>query len=390
MQMLGVWPCFLYFLYSFGRGRGNWRSSAPQNDSPPQVDPFPAPAVNDRQPPSMDYYQQNNPAPPLDVKMDVANEVPVSDSDTSMQEGEQQPENRKRPWEKPGGIKIKRKKVPGAKNLKIRRYVQPKNAVMCLNELRPGVTYTTEQEGGVGQPFCISVEVDTQKYRGFGSSKQLAKQAAAEAALISFVKPPVTANSTENQEEDKTPWATLASFAIYKLFNDWREGRVGMCPPPAQPYGTAVPPGFQAFLNQPVGGGSAVKEESPQAAAFAEAICAHLGGRAPSATGTDVKPDTNSAFQATEPVKVPNPAKQVPENAAGMHPVMVLHQMKPGLQYTVSQTMREGKTFFSVTVDIDGKEFVGEGPNVKKAKFFLAKEAISGLYGVESTFETPA
>lgn len=85
-------------------------------------------------------------------------------------------------------------------------------------------------------------QVDGQKYRGFGSSKQLAKQAAAEAALISFVKPPVT-TGMEGVEEDKTPWATLASFAIYKLFNDWREGRVGMCPPPPQPYGTALPPG---------------------------------------------------------------------------------------------------------------------------------------------------
>lgn len=47
--------------------------------------------------------------------------------------------------------------------------------------------------------------------------------------------------------------------------------------------------GFQAFLNQPVGGGSAVKEESPQAAAFAEAICAHLGGRAPNTPATDAK-----------------------------------------------------------------------------------------------------
>ncbi|XP_045593766.1 double-stranded RNA-specific editase 1 isoform X3 [Procambarus clarkii] len=343
-----------------GRGRGNWRSPAQSGD-------LQEGSVNNQQPSSMDFYQDNLPAP-MDSKMDVGNEViwqttgnvrmnlpkvPVSDSDTSMQEGEQQPENRKRPWEKPGGIKIKRKKVPGAKNLKIRRYVQPKNAVMCLNELRPGVTYTTEQEGGVGQPFCISVEVsngtETQKYRGFGSSKQLAKQAAAEAALISFVKPPVTANSTENQEEDKTPWATLASFAIYKLFNDWREGRVGMCPPPAQPYGTAVPP---AFLNQPVGG-SAVKEESPQAAAFAEAICAHLGGRAPNTPATDAK--------STEPVKVPNPAKQVPENAAGMHPVMVLHQMKPAVQYSVSQTMRESKPFFTVSAEIDGKEFTGEG-----------------------------
>ncbi|XP_042213651.1 double-stranded RNA-specific editase 1-like isoform X2 [Homarus americanus] len=372
-----------------GRGRSNWRSgAAAAGESPPEVDTFPAPPVND-QSPAMDFYQQNLPAPAVDVKMDV----PVSDSDASMQEGEQQAETRKRPWEKPGGIKIKRKKVPGAKNLKIRRYVQPKNAVMCLNELRPGVTYTTEQEGGVGQPFCISVEVstgvDSQKYRGFGSSKQLAKQAAAEAALISFVKPPVTTNNTENQEEDKTPWATLASFAIYKLFNDWREGRVGMCPPPAQPYGTAVPPGYQAFLNQQTVGTTTVKEETPQAAAFAEAICAHLGGRAPNTPATDAK-DTNLSFQSTEPMKVPNPAKQVPENAAGMHPVMVLHQMKPGLQYTVSQTMRESKPFFSVTADIDGKEFSGEGPNVKKAKFFLAKEAILGLYGVESSFETPA
>ncbi|XP_069956045.1 double-stranded RNA-specific editase B2-like isoform X4 [Cherax quadricarinatus] len=364
-----------------GRGRSNWRSSTPPDESPPQVEP-----------PMNSFYQENLPAPPLDVKMDDCSEVTMCDNEMQLQEGEQQPEKRKRPWEKPGGVKIKRKKVPGAKNLKIRKYVQPKNAVMCLNELRPGVTYTTEQEGGVTQPFCISVEVsngvDSQKYRGFGSSKQLARQAAAEAALISFVKPPVTSNSSESQEEDKTPWATLASFAIYKLFNDWREGRVGTCPPPAQPYGTAVPPGFQAFLNQSVGT-NAVKDGSAQTAAFTEAICAHLGGRTPHAPVTDIKVDTNVCAQSAEAVKVPNPAKQVPENAGSMHPVTVLHQMKPGLQYTVNRTMNENKPFFTVTANIDGKDFTGEGPNVKKAKFFLAKEAILELYGIESTFEPP-
>ncbi|XP_063844628.1 double-stranded RNA-specific editase 1-like isoform X6 [Scylla paramamosain] len=392
-----------------GRGRGrNWRTaSVPE----PPVDAFPAPELNSQPAANLDFYQENSSdmagqdnhntdmhAPDMDMKMEgQESHVMVSDSDASMQEGEQQAETRKRPWEKPGGredgIKVKRKKVPGAKNLKIRRYVQPKNAVMCLNELRPGVTYTTEQEGGVGQPFCISVEIDGQKYRGFGSSKQLAKQAAAEAALISFVKPPVT--TAENQEEDKTPWATLASFAIYKLFNDWREGRVGMCPPPSQPYGAAIPP---AFLSQPIGPAAttAVKEESPQAAAFTEAICAHLGGRAPNTPAVDpkltepMKAESNFPFQSTEPVKVPNPAKQVPESAASMHPVMVLHQMKPGLQYNINQTTRDNKPFFTVTADIDGKEFSGEGTNVKKAKFFLAKAAILGLYGVESTFEISA
>jgi len=379
---------------SRGRGRSSWRTNAQSNsESATPVEAFPAPAVNNQVPPPMDFYQQNLPAPP---EMEVAATefeaapVPVSDnSDASMQEGEQQGEKRNRPWDKPG-IKVKRKKIPGAKNLKIRRYVQPKNAVMCLNELKPGVTYTMEQEGGVGQPFCVSVEVpgaiDGQKYRGFGSSKQLAKQAAAEAALISFVKPPVATATPETQEEDKTPWATLASFAIYKLFNDWREGRVGMCSPPAQPYGTALPPGMvQAFLNQTMGAPVTPKEESttPQATMFTEAISAHLGGRAPNTPAADLK-------STDIMVKIPNPAKAVPDNAASMHPVMVLHQMKPGLLYNVSQTTKEGKPFFSVTVDIDGKQFCGEGLNVKKAKFFLAKAALLAVYQLESTFEAPA
>ncbi|KAK3870437.1 hypothetical protein Pcinc_024326 [Petrolisthes cinctipes] len=390
-----------------GRGRGSWRTNAQPTTETTPAEAFPAPPVNNQVSASMDFYQQNITTQAMDqfeTPVSVPVTVPVTDSDVTMQEGgEQQGETRKRHWERPGGVKVKRKRVPGAKNLKIRRYVQPKNAVMCLNELRPGVSYTTEQEGGVGQPFCISVEVpgavDGQKYRGFGSSKQLAKQAAAEAALISFVKPPV-ATATESAEEDKTPWATLASFAIYKLFNDWREGRVGMCPPPPQPYGTALPPGMvQAFLNQTMGAPTTVKEDTttPQATMFSEAISAHLGGRAPNTPAVEIKNQSqgvNDGSGVLQPadilLKVPNPAKQVPDNAATMHPVMVLHQMKPTVQYNVSQTVKDSKPFFTVTTDIDGKEFTGEGTNVKKAKFFLAKSAIKSLYSIDSTFEQPA
>lgn len=359
-----------------GRGRRAWR------ETPAEVPvmEMPEPEIH------------NNVLDSQDVKME---ESIGMDAEMPM-EGEGK-EGRKRPWEKPGGVKAKRKKVPGAKNLKIRKYVQPKNAVMCLNELRPGVVYATEQEGGVSQPFCVSVEVDSQKYRGFGTSKQLAKQAAAEAALISFVKPPVVNSTTkEPKEEDKTPWATLASFAIYKLFNDWRDGRVGMCPPPGnQAYGAAVPAGFTSFL------AAAEKEEAANAAAFTEAISAHLGGRAPhggnltggATTGTELGKEADFLLQqeaiAGGEGKVPKPAKQVPENAAAMHPVMVLHQMKPGLQYNITQLTKDGKLYFTINADIDGQSFMGEGPNVKKAKFNLAKTAILELYEVDSTFEAP-
>nr|CAD7404858.1 unnamed protein product [Timema cristinae] len=79
---------------------------------------------------------------------------------------------------------------------------QPKNAVCALNELRPGLAYTTvDQSGPVHAPtFTVSVEmfilkpphycpqVNGQTYTGQGRSKKLAKHAAAEAALRSFVQ----------------------------------------------------------------------------------------------------------------------------------------------------------------------------------------------------------
>ncbi|CAL4177154.1 unnamed protein product, partial [Meganyctiphanes norvegica] len=132
-----------------GRGRGgSWRPGAAV-DMP---EAFPPPPANSKQEP-MEYYAQGIPS------------GDIMEDDLS-QDGEM----RKRPWEKTGGVKPKRKKVPGLKNLRIRRYVQPKNAVMCLNELRPGVGYTTEQEGGVGQPFCISVEVKIKKRLKYGNN----------------------------------------------------------------------------------------------------------------------------------------------------------------------------------------------------------------------------
>uniref|UniRef100_A0A1B0CVB8 Uncharacterized protein n=2 Tax=Lutzomyia longipalpis TaxID=7200 RepID=A0A1B0CVB8_LUTLO len=67
---------------------------------------------------------------------------------------------------------------------------QPKNPVALLNELRQGLTYTLEaQTGPVHAPlFTISVEVDGQTYTGQGRSKKMARLAAAESALRSFIQ----------------------------------------------------------------------------------------------------------------------------------------------------------------------------------------------------------
>ncbi|XP_064644434.1 double-stranded RNA-specific editase 1-like isoform X2 [Lineus longissimus] len=76
----------------------------------------------------------------------------------------------------------KRKKVPGPR--------LPKNALMQLNEIKPGLVFKmVTQSGPVHAPtFTMSVEVNGQTFEGNGTNKRKAKQAAAEKALVSFVQ----------------------------------------------------------------------------------------------------------------------------------------------------------------------------------------------------------
>ncbi|KAG1671843.1 Double-stranded RNA-specific editase 1 [Nymphon striatum] len=68
----------------------------------------------------------------------------------------------------------------------------PKTALMKLNEAMPGLSYEVERIGGPPhQPiFRATVLVEKQIYEGSGKSKQLAKLAAANSALRSFIQFP--------------------------------------------------------------------------------------------------------------------------------------------------------------------------------------------------------
>nr|2L3C_A Chain A, Double-stranded RNA-specific editase 1 [Rattus norvegicus] len=70
--------------------------------------------------------------------------------------------------------------------------VLPKNALMQLNEIKPGLQYMLlSQTGPVHAPlFVMSVEVNGQVFEGSGPTKKKAKLHAAEKALRSFVQFP--------------------------------------------------------------------------------------------------------------------------------------------------------------------------------------------------------
>lgn len=113
---------------------------------------------------------------------------------------------------------------------------------MVLNELVKNVVCTVSddpQMSSEGPLYDACVVIDGKNYHGFGRTKALAKNYAAEAALKFLVKnkrftidEPKNEDNGERQDEstesmnvdvDETglPWQQVASFALYKLFSSW-------------------------------------------------------------------------------------------------------------------------------------------------------------------------
>lgn len=88
------------------------------------------------------------------------------------------------------------------KKKKLSHIIQ-KNALMQLNELKPGLQYVLESQSGPphNPKFVVSVTIDNKKYSGHGKSKQMAKHAAAEAALSSFMQ---SQNTDKNEDCNKS------------------------------------------------------------------------------------------------------------------------------------------------------------------------------------------
>lgn len=271
-----------------------------------------------------------------------------------------------------------RRKVPGFKvnkklkrlrlNQRLRKTLQPKNAIMVLNEMKAGVQFTFPETQGTlpNALYLVHAELDGKTYVGQGLSKPLARQNAAENALKALLLEKMTAASmkarmdaeTDGQvsqslehtlstkdentedgqmavdvnvdESEEVPWSSLASFALYKLFLEWHN------------QGTSVPvprPGLPSPL-----------KGSKKIVASANKVTVQ---------------------------------KELPPNAATIHPVMLLNQMKPGLTYVeVSRLGNPPTIMFTLAVEIDGINYSGSARNKKDAKKIAAKAALLALYGL--------
>lgn len=262
------------------------------------------------------------------------------------------------PRSKPIPNSIKKKRT----NFRLRKEIVPKAPLMVLNEMVGSVNYTflntptIPNHMGNMQPmqlFTAQCVVSGDTFTGTGPSKQIAKNICAEHAIQAVVvKKSNEAKQKEqtdaegnplkpNQMEDETPWAQLASLALFKLFNDW------------QAQGKTVP---SDLWKVPDGKDKDDSMEDPR--------WNDLVGMA----------------------RTQKPAKKIPDNPTDRHPVQLLNELRGGVMFNlVSEVGTSPSITFMIGVDIDGKTFTGEGKTKKEAKKNCAIEVLKQCHDIVFT-----
>ncbi|XP_062956684.1 double-stranded RNA-specific editase B2 [Cynocephalus volans] len=210
----------------------------------------------------------------------------------------------------------------------------PKNALVQLHELRPGLQYhMVSQTGPVHAPvFAVAVEVNGLTFEGTGPTKKKAKMRAAELALKSFVQ---------------FPNACQAHLALG-------------------------------------GGTSPYTDFTSDQADFPDTLFKEFEPPTPSQGFPGCRPvDTGLRSVACRRGWLP---------CHTLDPVVVLNEMRAGLRYVcLSEAAEKPRAkSFVMAVCVDGRTFEGSGRSKKLAKGRAAQAALQALFDIRLPGHTPS
>ncbi|XP_023661426.1 double-stranded RNA-specific editase B2 [Paramormyrops kingsleyae] len=220
----------------------------------------------------------------------------------------------------------------------------PKNALVQLNELRPGLQYRmVSQTGPVHAPvFSIAVEVNGLTFEGTGPTKKKAKMRAAEMALRSFVQFPNAPQAHQAMGNRGNPAADFTSD--------------------------------QADFPD-----SLFKEFEPASHADGLLVCGSTENESvpgPLWHGRPLRPTLGLVARAGQ-----NKQKMSSPVEGEKSPVVLLNELRPGLRYVFlseSAQNRHSRSFV-MAVRVDGRIFEGSGRSKKLAKRQAALSALQAL-----------
>ncbi|XP_007445718.1 PREDICTED: double-stranded RNA-specific editase B2 [Lipotes vexillifer] len=223
--------------------------------------------------------------------------------------------------------------------------VAPKNALVQLHELRPGLQFrTVSQTGPVHAPvFAVAVDVNGLTFEGTGPTKKKAKMRAAELALRSFVQLPNACQA------HPAPGGTAPDFTSDQA--DFPDSL------------------FQRF--EPTAPSEGFPGRRPAAPDLLSTACrrGRLLGRP-----LDLDLDLGG-----------------PVTPGARNPVVLLNELRSGLRYVcLSEPEKRRAQSFVMAVSVDGRTFEGSGRSKKLAKGQAAQAALQALFDIRLPGHVPS
>ncbi|XP_061820822.1 double-stranded RNA-specific editase B2 [Nerophis lumbriciformis] len=229
-----------------------------------------------------------------------------------------------------------------------------KNALVQLNELRPGLQYRmVSQTGPVHAPvFSIAVEVNGLTFEGTGPTKKKAKMRAAELALKSFIQFP------------NAPQAHLAMGNISNPSADFTSDQADI--PDTL---------FKEFESSPCSDGLTFCNSEAESHLLSSELLRH---------GRLLRHTLDLMVQAQQRLGGIVPEPNMPKS-----PVVLLNELHPGLRYACLSEQAEGRRLrnFVMAVRVDGRIFEGCGRSKKMAKTQAAQCALEALLNIRTVPE---
>nr|XP_046263915.1 double-stranded RNA-specific editase B2-like isoform X2 [Scatophagus argus] len=227
--------------------------------------------------------------------------------------------------------------------------VTQKNALVQLNELRPGLQYEVlSKTGPLHAPvFSVGVEVNGFRFEGQGPTKKQAKMRAAELALRSFIQFP---NASQAH-------ATMWNF-------------------------TSTPTDFTA--DKPDIPDTLLKEFEPSLRENCDLL--HCNTAAENEVCRSVYNHRRLVRLTLDLVSSASPKRRALSASLLEHlsPVVLLSELRPGLRYMCLTERLHGQPMrsFVMVVRVEGRVFEGCGRNKRLAKAQAAAAALQSLYNI--------
>jgi double stranded RNA-specific editase B len=233
--------------------------------------------------------------------------------------------------------------------------VTPKNALVQLHELKPGLQYRmVSQTGPVHAPvFAVAVEVNGLTFEGTGPTKKKAKMRAAEMALKSFVQFPNAFQAHLAMGSSTSPCTDFTSDQADfpdTLFKEFEPSSKNEDFPGCHPVDTE-------FLSSAYRRGRLLYHTLD------------LMGQA-----------------------LPDRSRLAPGALGERNPVVVLNELRSGLRYVcLSETAEKPRVkSFVMAVCVDGRTFEGSGRSKKLAKGQAAQAALQALFDIRLPGHIPS